>query len=80
MDGLPKDNDKYYVDNKKEANVFKLRKYYSQSKKSDLFTVILNLEKKLARAKIKLTQQKLKRLLKKSVKMLQELGQEYVEI
>ena len=55
MDGLPKDNDKYYVDNKKEANVFKLRKYYSQSKKSDLFTVILNLEKKLARAKIKLT-------------------------
>ena len=32
IDGLPKDNDEYYVDHKKGTDVFALRKYYSQSK------------------------------------------------
>ena len=50
IDSLPKDNDEYYVNHKKRKNVFTVRKDYNQCKKLNLYTVILNLEKKFIRA------------------------------
>ena len=77
---LSKDIDKYYIDHLKGSITFVLREDKQQQGKSDLFTTILNIEKKHAREKNKANIAKLKNLKRRYIKMLKNLGEEYVEI
>ena len=75
---LSKDIDKYYID--QGSITFVLREEKQQQGKSDLFTTILNIEKKCAREKNKANIAKLTNLKRRYIKMLKNLGEEYVEI
>ena len=77
IEKLPKNNDKYYI---KGLNTFVLREDIKQQEQSDLFTTILNIKKKLAKAKNKANIARLKILKRQSLRMLKDLGEEYVEI
>ena len=77
IEKLPKNNDKYYI---KRLNTFVLREHKKQQEQSDLFTIILNIKRKLTKAKNKANIAKLKSLKRQSLKMLKDLGEEYVEI
>ena len=48
IEKLPKDNEKYYTDHLKDWKAFLLRENKKQKEKSDLFTTILTIEKKVA--------------------------------
>lgn len=63
-------NNKYYIDHLKSSNTFVLRGNKKLKEKPDLFATILNIKKKLARAKNKANIAKLKSLKRQSIKML----------
>ena len=57
-----------------------LRKDHNHCEKSNLYQVILTMKKNLARAKNKVNIAELKRLKKRDIKMLKELGEEHLEV
>lgn len=46
IENLPKDNDEYYIEHRKDSNMFMIKQDPNQQEKENLFKAILNIEKK----------------------------------
>ena len=73
-------NDKYYIEHRERINTFCLRRDKREEKKDNLFQLICNLEKNIARSKNNTKVHQLKRLKAEAKQHYKDLREENVEI
>ena len=73
-------NDKYYIEHRKRINTFRLRRDKREEEKDNLFQLICNLEKNIARSKNNTKIDQLKRSKAEAKQHYKDLSEENVEI
>ena len=79
IENLPEGNDQYCIEHREGTNSFRVRQDRHQKEKEDLFNFIHNADKKIARSlpTKKTNIANVKRLKKRAIKLLKELGKTY---